>query len=241
AQTVTFTPTANFAGSAQFSYTITDTSEATGTGQVLLNVNYPVSAQSLFATNAAPSVANSGDTSSVEVGVKFSASVSGTITGLRFYKGSSNTGTHVAHLWSSTGTLLGTATFANETASGWQQVSFASPIAISAGTTYVASYHTNGNYSDTPNYFTSSVTNGQLTAPAAGNGVYAYGTGTVFPANVYKSTNYFVDVVFNGSAATNRSPTAVADTGDATEKGGVNNSTGGSLATGNVLTNDTDP
>ena len=39
----------------------------------------------------------------------------------------------------------------------------------------------------------------------------------------------------------NTPPTAVADTGDATEKGGINNATGGVAATGNVLTNDTDP
>ena len=39
----------------------------------------------------------------------------------------------------------------------------------------------------------------------------------------------------------NRAPTAVADTGDATEKGGVANGSGGAPATGNVLTNDTDP
>src|SRR5207245_3306076 len=39
----------------------------------------------------------------------------------------------------------------------------------------------------------------------------------------------------------NTPPTAVADVADATEKGGANNSTGGSPATGNVLTNDTDP
>lgn len=240
-QTVTFTPTANYAGAAQFSYTITDTGQASGTGQVFLNVNYPLSAQSLFGTNDTPSVANSGDTSSSELGVKFTASVNGTITGLRFYKGSLNTGTHVAHLWSSTGTLLATATFTGETASGWQQVSFSSPVAITAGTTYVASYHTAGNYSDTQSYFTTSVTNGQLSAPAAGNGVYSYGSGAIFPTNVFKSTNYFVDVVFNGSSSTNTPPTAVADTGDATEKGGVNNSTGGSPATGNVLTNDTDP
>ena len=35
-----------------------------------------------------------------------SADVAGSITGLRFYKASDNTGTHVASLWSSTGTLL---------------------------------------------------------------------------------------------------------------------------------------
>ena len=39
----------------------------------------------------------------------------------------------------------------------------------------------------------------------------------------------------------NTPPTAVADTGDATEKGGTSNGTGGLTATGNVLTNDTDP
>ena len=39
----------------------------------------------------------------------------------------------------------------------------------------------------------------------------------------------------------NRAPAAVADTGDATEKGGIANGSGGAPATGNVLTNDTDP
>ena len=63
--------------------------------------------------------------------------MNGYITGIRFYKGSGNTGTHVGHLWTSTGTLLATATFSNETASGWQQVNFATPVAITAGTTYV--------------------------------------------------------------------------------------------------------
>ena len=43
------------------------------------------------------------------------------------------------------------------------------------------------------------------------------------------------------SSAPNTSPTAVADTANATEKGGIANGSGGSPATGNVLTNDTDP
>ena len=43
------------------------------------------------------------------------------------------------------------------------------------------------------------------------------------------------------ATAPNTAPTAVADTADATEKGGIANGSGGSPATGNVLTNDTDP
>ena len=78
----------------------------------------------------------------------------GKITGIRFYKGALNTGTHVVDLWSATGTLLATATSTNETASGWQQVNFSNPVKISAGTTYIASYHmSSGEYSDTPYYF----------------------------------------------------------------------------------------
>ncbi|MCA1466236.1 DUF4082 domain-containing protein, partial [Bradyrhizobium sp. NBAIM18] len=224
---------AGYAGAASFTYTITDTSGQSGSGQVSLKVNYPASAQSLFGTNDAPSVPNSGDTSPVEVGVKFTASVNGTITGLRFYKGSLNTGPHIADLWSSTGTLLATATFTNETASGWQQVNFSTPVAITAGTTYVASYHTNGNYSGTQNYFATSLANGQLTAPAGANGVYAYGSGSAFPTNSFKSSNYWVDVVFNGSAAAS-APQANADSGFTVSQNGVLN-----IAASTLLANDT--
>ncbi len=44
--------------------------------------------------------------------------ISGTITGMRFYKASANTGVHVANLWTNAGVLLATATFTGETASG---------------------------------------------------------------------------------------------------------------------------
>jgi hypothetical protein len=43
------------------------------------------------------------------------------------------------------------------------------------------------------------------------------------------------------TATPNTAPTAVADTGNATEKGGIANGTPGSSASGNVLDNDTDP
>ena len=77
------------------------------------------------------------------------------MTGVRFYKASTNTGTHIGSLWTSSGTLLASATFANETASGWQQVNFSTPVAISANTTYVAAYLApKGHYSDTPSGFT---------------------------------------------------------------------------------------
>ncbi|TBB15457.1 DUF4082 domain-containing protein (plasmid) [Rhizobium ruizarguesonis] len=194
---------------------------------------------SLFG-GATPAVVNTNDTAAVELGVKFQSSVAGTVSGIRFYKSSLDTGTHSGSLWSSTGTRLATLTFTNETASGWQSATFSSPVTLTPGQTYTASYHTNvGNYSTTANYFLSNVTSGPLTAPASGNGVYNYGT-SVFPASSFDQTNYWVDVMFNPSNANNTTPTAVADAGDATEKGGVANGSGGVVASGNVLTNDTD-
>ncbi len=134
--------------------------------------------------------------------MKFHSDVAGFITGVRFYKGAGNTGTHIANLWSSSGTLLATATFSSETASGWQQVNFASPVAVTAGTTYVVSYHTNtGHYGQDVNYFANDVNNSPLHAPstgaAGGNDVYNYGSGSAFPTNTWQGSNYWVDVVFH--------------------------------------------
>ena len=58
-----------------------------------------------------------------------------------------NTGTHIGSLWDSSGNLLGQVTFTNESAAGWQQANFSTPIAVNANTTYVASYFApNGGY-----------------------------------------------------------------------------------------------
>ena len=111
----------------------------------------------IWPSTAVPQNVDDGADESIELGVKFRSDVAGTIRGIRFYKAAANTGTHTGSLWTSTGTLLGTATFTNETASGWQQVLFATPVAIAANTVYVASYHANGgHYSADPDYFAKS-------------------------------------------------------------------------------------
>ncbi len=145
---------------------------------------------------------DAGADSPVELGVSFKSDVSGNITGIRFYKSAANTGTHVGNLWSSTGTLLASATFAGETASGWQQVNFAKPVAITANTVYVASYHTTiGHYSDTNNAFaTAGVDHAPLHALAntssTPDGPFCYGSTSCFPTSTYSSSNYWVDVAF---------------------------------------------
>jgi hypothetical protein len=154
---------------------------------------------SLWDDAVVPGTPSASDPNPVELGVRFSSDVPGFITGLRFYKGSTNTGTHIGNLWTNDGTLLASATFSNETASGWQQVSFDSPVAITANTTYVASYHTDaGGYSYDQAYFGSAFNNPPLHALQDGfsgaNGVYLYGP-SAFPTSTYLSSNYYVDVV----------------------------------------------
>ena len=159
-------------------------------------------AYSIWASTTVPGAADAGPDSAVELGVKFRSDVAGSISGIRFYKSSANTGTHVGNLWTSTGTKLASATFSGETASGWQQVNFTTPVTISSNTVYVASYHsTGGHYSADANYFVSAgVDSPPLHALAngvsGGNGVYAYGTSSVFPNQTYNSANYWVDLVF---------------------------------------------
>jgi hypothetical protein len=156
---------------------------------------------SLWNTSTVPGNVDGNDPNGVELGVRFTSDVAGYIIGIRFYKGSTNTGTHIGNLWTNDGTLLATATFSNETASGWQQVNFGTPVAIAANTTYVASYYAPaGNYSYDENYFASAFTNTPLHAmqdgSAGSNGVFLYGAASGFPTETYLSTNYYVDVVF---------------------------------------------
>jgi Domain of unknown function (DUF4082)/Bacterial Ig-like domain/Bacterial Ig domain len=161
--------------------------------------NAPQCPCSIWPSSAQPSVASSSDTSSVNLGVKFTTLQNGRITGIRFYKGAANTGTHVGSLWDSSGNLLGQVTFTSESATGWQQANFSSPIAVTAGTTYIASYLApNGGYADDSGGLASAVLNVPLTALASG-GVYAYGSSSTFPSNTYNSSNYWVDVVFTAT------------------------------------------
>jgi len=133
-----------------------------------------------------------------------------------------NTGTHIGSLWTSTGTLLATGTFTNETASGWQQLNFAQPVQVRAGTTYIASYSApNGHYSADENYFSSqSAGQAPIIAPqSATNGVYAYGSGNTFPNQSYKSTNYWVDVIMTTAGVSTTPPSVTTESPTADQTG----------------------
>ena len=147
--------------------------------------------------------------------MKFRSDVAGVVTGVRFYKGDGNTGTHTGNLWTADGTLLATATFTNETATGWQQVSFSSPVAIAANTTYVVSYYApDGRYAADGSYFAAA---GVDNAPAARarrrrrrRTACTTTAPSGFPTDSFSATNYWVDVVFATTAGDTTPPTVAS-------------------------------
>ncbi len=213
-RTATFTPASALAFSTTYGVTVSGATNATGQTMAPYSWTFTTAAApsscpcSVFNPTSVPATLAANDPNAVELGMKFRSDVAGTVTGVRFYKGSSNTGTHTGHLWTATGTLLASVTFTGETASGWQQATFSAPVPISANTTYVVSYYApNGSYSANSGYFTSAADKAPLHGLASGtdgsNGVYRYGTSTAFPTDSYNNTNYWVDVVL-ATAVTER-------------------------------------
>ncbi len=203
--TATFVPATALAASTAYTVTVSAVDLAGNHTAADLGFDFTTTSAAVMAAlwdqSVIPAVPVAADTAAVNVGVAFTSSQSVLVTGIRFYKGSGNTGTHVGSLWSGSGQLLAQATFTGESATGWQEVSFATPVQINAGTTYVASYYApKGRYSVTSNYFTSAYTSGPLTAlksvPGAVNGRYSYGTTPALPTTAYRASNYWVSPVY---------------------------------------------
>jgi Domain of unknown function (DUF4082) len=154
---------------------------------------------SLFA-NAVPNTLDSSH-NAITVGVKFWSTQTGEISAIRFYRAAASPAGYAARLYSANGNVVAEADLAQQSGPvpGWQTATFATPVRISANTTYVAAYYApSGQGSYSSNGLAQGVSVGPLLAPASsavgGNGVYA--RGNAFPTKSKQATNYFVDVVF---------------------------------------------
>jgi Domain of unknown function (DUF4082)/Bacterial Ig-like domain len=203
--TVTFSPTASLAPGHGFTAKVGGAKDVAGnamSGQYQWSfTSVAVGLLSFWTPSTVPAVTSANDSGAIEVGVKFRVDVAGSVVGVRFYKGSGNSGTHVGRLWRADGALLGQVNFTGESASGWQQMNFTAPVAVVPGTTYVASYYApNGHYAANGGFFSTGVDNGVIHALAngvdGGNGVYLYASGGGFPTNSFNAGNYWVDIAF---------------------------------------------
>ncbi|WP_146605756.1 DUF4082 domain-containing protein [Micromonospora craterilacus] len=184
------------------------------------------------------------EASAVELGVRFTPQTDGYVTGVRFYKGTGNTGTHLGRLWTNSGELLANGTFTGETATGWQTLTFATPVPVTEGQSYVASYFApSGKYAADNWVFTRDWTSGPLTAARSaagagnGNGLFRYGGSGGFPNESYGAANYYVDVTFAVSADLPPAVTSTTPTdgsGDAPVDGTVSAIFSKALAPGTI-------
>ncbi len=144
-------------------------------------------------------VTTAEDTNDYELGMRFSAIEAGTITQLRYYRGSADAGdtdVRTLNLWTAGGVLLGSVTVTSAPGqAGWQIGTLATPIAIAANTAYIVSYGTLQNYAFSNNFFATGDTSptGTLVAPV-GAGTFSQTPGTVPTTTV--NSNYWVDVAF---------------------------------------------
>lgn len=89
------------------------------------------------------------------------------VTAVQFYKGPLNTGPHTADLWDSFYDHLATATFTDESQSGWQEADFSQPVYVTGGETYIASYFgTSGYLADDEGYFANQPSGNGLAMPS---------------------------------------------------------------------------
>lgn len=130
------------------------------------------------------------------VGHTFQSSVAGNVVGVRFYKSTNDTGTHIGSLWTTGGSHLGTVTFTGETATGWQSMNFASPIAISAATNYVVTVtHATRLSNNNPCPAKSGIFTPLSSGTTAGS--FIAGSADVFPTTVNQPFWYGLDVIFD--------------------------------------------
>jgi hypothetical protein len=151
--------------------------------------------QTLFTTQV-PSNPDATDNTTYELGMKFRSATTGQITAIRYWKSPSESGTHTGKIWAATGgTPLATVTFANETASGWQEQALSQPLNIQANTTYVVTVNCNSHFPITYDELANSIVNGNLSSVADNNNGVAGSSGN-FPTLSYRNSNYYRDIVF---------------------------------------------
>ena len=135
-----------------------------------------------------------------------------------------DTKTVTASLWDSQGSRLAQADFSPGAGHRWQDVTFADPVTIVPGTTYIASYFTpQTKYAFSYDYFAESArTVGPITAlrstDDSPNGVYCYDDAQCgsFPVRGNRSTNYWVTPLWQAAGAAPSSTATATPTSTAT-------------------------
>jgi hypothetical protein len=193
-------------------------------------------AATLFGSDEAPASTERHEAGrSVELGVRFTASVDGALAGLRYFRTNGDQDAHPATAWSAAGAVLASTTFPATAYIGWQDVKLAAPVQLTAGQVYVVSYHTASGYVADPGYFNKpSAADGPVSTPVDGresSGVFTYADSPTLPTSSFVGTNYWIDVLFQpGFSGVSQHSTAAPTTGAEPDSDGVGPTPGSTVA-----------
>ena len=212
-KTVTFVPGAPLTASTLYTVSVSGVVSSGGTSMASTYVSHFTTSGvtscpcTVMSSSANPQLSDSGDAGPVTVGLRFSPSVDGFVSGVRYYADAANTGNHTGTLYSSAGTALTTVTFPPIQSAGWQYATFDAPVQVSAGSVYTAAvFMPVGHYSVTSGFFAAPYVNAPLTGQM---GLYTYGSDTL-PTSSYNNANYFVDAMFAPTSVSPPAPTVSA-------------------------------
>ena len=186
-------------GSYTFKVTVVDATVPTRTASASFSgiASRLQSPTSFWPDAPKPAHLSGSDSSSVEIGMRFTPRVAGTVTAIRLYRAQDAEGPSIVTLWDASGSSLSMAKAPK--GSGWVIARLAKPVPLKPGLVYTVSYHTS-RYAWNQDFFTAPLASGPFTAPADA-GVFSYGDSGAFPSRAYRSSNYWVDVVFMAGAA----------------------------------------
>jgi hypothetical protein len=164
---------------------------------------------SIWGNSKPKGVALDTDPKGAELGTKFTPTVDGQVTAIRFYKVKGVTGKHTGSIWAADGTRMATVTFKNESASGWQTATLSKPVSLKSGTSYVASYRVpaGGHYAATEN-FSGKSSSASLSVSKRNSGVYTYSKSGSDPRSKWRSSQYWADFTFVPAGATGKGEAA---------------------------------
>ena len=206
-RTATFTPASALAFSTTYGVTVSGATNATGQTMAPYSWTFTTAAApsscpcSVFNPTSVPATLAANDPNAVELGMKFRSDVAGTVTGVRFYKGScEHRNPHRAFV------------DGHRDAPGVGDVHGGNGLGLAAGDVLHAGadhgeHHLCGvllrpeRLPTPPTAVTSASAadkaplHGLASGTDGSNGVYRYGTSTAFPTDSYNNTNYWVDVV----------------------------------------------
>jgi hypothetical protein len=151
----------------------------------------------------------------VELGLKFQTSSTLLVTGVRVYR--VDLATVTGSLWDAAGNRLATGTFDPAATTGWQDLTFATPVRISPGRTYLASYYSPATkYAFAYGYFRDQLVRGPVTAlrgvDGDPNGAHCYDVAPLcqsFPTRGYRDSTYWVTPIWQNPPGEPVPPPAV--------------------------------